>query len=72
MIDLDHVFSFHPSTPETATKYERIRAAGKAFAQVLLEETPACADQTDAIRKIREAVFTANASIALDGRFFER
>jgi hypothetical protein len=30
--------------------------------------TPPSADQTAAIRKVREAVFTANAAIACGGR----
>lgn len=73
---IDNLFSYH-SPAETAArlgctvqevgeKYERIRAAGKAFAQVIVAETPASADQTAAIRKVREAVFTANAAIACD------
>jgi len=39
----------------------------KYFAHVIMEHTPVCADQTAAIRKIREAVMTANAAIALHG-----
>lgn len=59
----------HPSGPEAAAeRYARIRDAGKAFAKVILENTPASADQTAAVRKVREAVFTANAAIACEGR----
>ena len=65
---LEHVFSYHKPTPEHIPKYEAIREAAKVFARVVSENTPAGADQSAAMRKIREAVMTANASIALGGR----
>lgn len=68
MFNLDNVFSYHAPDSEQITKYQAIREAAKVFAQVVIENTPSSADQTAAIRKIREAVMTANASIALDGR----
>jgi hypothetical protein len=49
---------------EVSDRYERIRAAGLVFAEVIVANTPPSADQTAAVRKIREATFTANASIA--------
>jgi hypothetical protein len=66
--DLDHLFTYHAPNARQLTQYEAIRTAAKYFATVLLQNTPACADQSDAIRKLRETVMTANASIALDGR----
>lgn len=66
-MDLDSIFKYHPPTPDQLPKYEALRAAAKAFAQVIVDNTLACADQTAAIRKVREAVMTANASIALNG-----
>lgn len=48
--------------------YEAIREAGKVFAATIVKYTPPSADQTTAIRKIREAVFTANAAIACGGK----
>lgn len=68
-MDLDHVFSYHEPTEDQLPKYEKLRKAAKQFAKVILETTPPCADQTAALRKIREAVMTANASIALNGVF---
>jgi hypothetical protein len=68
-MDLDHIFSYHPPTgPEQLRQYETIRAAGKVFAQAILDNSPAGADQTCAIRHVRDAVMTTNADIALDGR----
>lgn len=66
--DLDNILRYHPASAEDQVKYEAIRAAAKAFAQVMLDNTPPSADQTAAMRKLREAVMTANASIALDGK----
>ena len=41
------------------------RAKAKEFAEAVLMFTPKSADQSAAIRKIREAVMTANAAIAI-------
>jgi hypothetical protein len=68
-MDLDDLFSYHPVEADQVAKYEAIRAAAKQFAKTILENTPRSADQSAAIRKIREAVMTANASVALKGRF---
>lgn len=69
MFDLDHIFSYHaPTGPEQLTQYQRIRDAAKAFANTILENSPAGADQSAAIRHVREACMTANAAIALEGR----
>lgn len=65
--DLDNWFTFHPlSGLDQAERYTAIRAAAREFAAVILKHTPASADQTAAIRKVREAVFTANAAIACE------
>jgi hypothetical protein len=68
-MDLDDLFSYHAVEADQVTKYEAIRSAAKQFAKTVLENTPRSADQSAAIRKIREAVMTANASIALKGKF---
>ena len=64
MIDLDNTFDYHPPKPDQLPRYEKIRAAAKQFAQVIVENTPQSADQTAAIRKVSEAAMTANAAIA--------
>ena len=63
--ELEEQFSYHAPTPEQIVSYQVIREAGKALALVILEQCPSCADRTAAIRKVREAVLTANASIAI-------
>jgi hypothetical protein len=66
--DLDAIFTYHDD-PKKVPHYLNVRAAAKNLARVILENTPASPDQTVAIRKVREAVMTANAAIALDGKF---
>jgi len=58
--DLDNWFTYHPPTGETQMDaYLRLRVAGKMFAEVIMKNCPSSADQTAAIRKVREAVMTA-------------
>lgn len=64
---VDEVFTYHAPTSDQITKYQRVRDNAKSFARVVFENTPRCADQTAAIRKLRECVHTANAAIALEG-----
>jgi hypothetical protein len=65
--NLDDGFSYHAPKGTQPDQYAKIREGAKAFAAIVLEHTPPCADQSAAIRHIREAVMTANASIALEG-----
>lgn len=62
--NLDSVFTFHPATPEQLDAYTSIRTYAKTLVECILRTVPPCADQQAAIRKVREAVMTANAAIA--------
>jgi len=64
--DLNNVFSYHAPKGDQPQRYEKIREAAKIFAKVIEECCPYSADKSAAIRKIREAVMTANASIAIN------
>lgn len=64
---LQEIFTYHPATPADQLAYTVIRLHGQALAKAILQNTPRCADQTAAIRKVREAVHTANAARALNG-----
>jgi hypothetical protein len=66
--DPEYVFTHHQPTPEKLHHYDEIHAAAKRFARVILDNTPPGADQTAALRLLREATMTANAAVALDGR----
>lgn len=63
--EIDNTFSYHAPTKEQIPKYETLREAAKKFATTIVANCPESADRTVAIRKVREAVMTANASIAL-------
>jgi hypothetical protein len=65
---LDNWFTYHSPKPNQPASYEAIREAGKLLAIAIRDLTPPSADQTAAIRKVREAVMTANAAIACDGQ----
>jgi hypothetical protein len=65
---LDHVFSYHPpATKQTEATYETIRAHAREFFKVLNKLVPDGPDKAAALRHVREAVWTANAGVALDG-----
>lgn len=60
------VFSYHAPKADQPERYERIRAKARELAEEIVEVCPPSADRTAAIRKLRECVMTANASIALE------
>lgn len=62
--DIENWFEYHAPSQEQQPKYQSLRAAGKALASEILRCTPPGPDQTAAIRKVREAVMTANQAIA--------
>lgn len=66
--NVDRVFAHHaPKTAMDAGNHAAIRAAAREFAKAILTHVPNCADRTAAIRHVREAMFLANAAIALEG-----
>jgi len=64
---LDDLFTYHAPDDDQQIKYAKIRMAGRALAEVILECTPVCGDQQAAIRLLRESVMTANMAVALKG-----
>lgn len=64
--EIEKQFEYHPATGDQPQRYQAIRDAGKLLARVIIQSAPPSADRTAAIRKVREAVFTANAAIALE------
>lgn len=63
---IEQVFTYQPPRGDQPERYVRVRKAAKELALEILACCPACADRTAAIRKLREAVMVANASIALE------
>ena len=64
--EIENLFSYHAPSGDQAARYEAIRSAARHMAAIIVANTPEGADQTTAIRKLRECVMTANASIALE------
>ena len=65
-LDLDQIFTYHPPFGDQADRYAKLRAAAKAYAELVVELTPASAEQTLAIRDIQRAAMMANAAIAIN------
>lgn len=65
-VELDNIFTYHAPKNDQVERYQAIRDAGKMLAQAIIDNTPGCPDQAMAVRKVREAVMTANAAIAIN------
>ena len=65
---IEDVFTYHAPDAQDLQNYQNIRESAKKLVEVIIMSAPASADRTAAIRKVREAVMTANAAIALKGR----
>lgn len=57
-------FTYHPPREGQPARYDRIRGVARAFAQVIVQETPASREQSLALTRLEEAVMHANAAIA--------
>lgn len=67
--DLARRFMYHAPGDDQAGRdriaaHERIRAAGLAFAELLVDLVPDCADRARAIDAVDDAVMRANAGLA--------
>ncbi|MFR9773039.1 hypothetical protein [Nocardia asiatica] len=65
--DLDNRFAFHPATTdERREAHETIRAAARAFAEVVNDTVPDSRPRelASALTKIEEAMYWANAGVA--------
>ena len=63
---LDNVFTYHAPRPDQLPRYNVLRQKAKEFVQLMLQITPMCLDQQEAIKHVRSAVMFANAAIALE------
>lgn len=64
--DIDNWFTYYPPNDSQKDRYIAIRSIAKELAKKIIDYTPPSADQTAAIRKLRECVMTANAAIACE------
>lgn len=60
-------FNYHAPDDVQTSHFEKIRQACTITARVILEETPVCADQQAALRKLKDAMMTANSAVATKG-----
>lgn len=65
---LQNWFTYHAPRGDQIKRYKNIREAGRVLAATIIASTPEGDDQDAALRKVREAVMTANAAIALEKR----
>jgi hypothetical protein len=65
--EIKDLFEYHAPDASMVTNMNLIRAAIVNAAVVIDENCPPGADRTAAIRKLKEAAMTANASIVLRG-----
>lgn len=59
-------FDHHQPSSGQVQRIHNVRAAAKAFAVVIWQNSPDGADRTCAVRKAHEAMMTANKAIVLE------
>ncbi|KKK88213.1 hypothetical protein LCGC14_2745460 [marine sediment metagenome] len=64
---INHDFSYHPATPKTGPKHDRVRELLLETAAQLVDIVPDGREQSVAVTKLEEAMFWANAGIARGG-----
>lgn len=65
---LKNWFTYHAPSSDDAVAYEKLRSEAYNFANAIRELCPPSADRSAALRLVRDAVMTANASIACGGK----
>jgi len=63
-INIENIFAYHPPKGDQAERYQHLRDACKGLANVIINETPICREQSLAIRKLEECSMWVNAAIA--------
>jgi len=67
---IEELFTYHAPTEEQKVAYVTIRNAAKNLVHKIDQLCPGGPDRTTAVRKVREAVMTANASIATNNAIY--
>jgi len=66
--DVDRWFTYHAPTEDSLPKLRQLREKAREFGHLILDLTPPGADQSAALRQLRETVATANAAIVCPQR----
>lgn len=61
---IDNWFTYHPPTEDQRARYESLRENFRMLAKEIVLLTPACPDQTAALRKLRDCSMAVNQTIA--------
>jgi hypothetical protein len=64
--NIENWFTYHAPRPDQTKSYELLRDGGKELALMIVALCPPGPDRTVAVRKVREAVMTANQAIACE------
>ena len=64
-MNIEELFTYHAPNEEQIQQLQEVRTAAKELAYTIIGNCPHSPDRTTAIRKLREAVMTANASIVV-------
>jgi hypothetical protein len=67
--EIDWVFEYQAWDAEKIARGALIRHALAHAVKVIVQNVPPCPDRSAAIRKIREAAWSANAAISHDGKY---
>ena len=66
--DVDRWFTYQKPPDDAVVKLRRLREKARELGHLILEVAPLCADQSAALRQLRETVMTANAAIVCPQR----
>lgn len=66
-MDIENIFKYHTPKDDQPDKYERIRGEAKHLAYQINQLCPDSEEKAEAMKRLREAVMWANASIAIHG-----
>ncbi len=64
--EIDDLFISHSFSPSQVARSQELRDAARKLAHLIVNNTKPSADQSAAIRHLRDCLMTANASIALE------
>ncbi len=65
--NVEDVVNYHKPSEDELAQIGALRSGAAHFIRTIVLNAPPCADTTAAIRKVREALMTANAAIVLRG-----
>lgn len=69
MHDLKDSFTYHSANSKQIEAMAAIRSKAFELAELIEYLVPSCPDRSAAIRKIREAIMTANAAIVIPSNY---